>query len=175
VQGQAKGKRREGRQAQARFTARPAWKAAMRASISSRSVRPAGVVPARQAGDEGLEAVEAHLVEAAQLGDRLGMVVDAEVELAPVLVALDHERGGLLAALVAARRSPAARAASSRSASGRPGRHGRRRRWPRHLRPGKHVAGDAEVVVEEMAAPFDAASPVKATGLPRAGRMCSWR
>ncbi len=38
------------------------------------------IVAAGKAGDEGLEALEADGVEAAQLGHRLGVVVDAQVE-----------------------------------------------------------------------------------------------
>ena len=59
---------------------------------------------ARQAGDERLEALEALLVEAPQLGERLGVIVDAEVEERIVLGRVDQQRRGLLAALVAARR-----------------------------------------------------------------------
>ena len=50
------------------------------------------IVAAGQAGDEGLEALEALLVQAAQLVHRLLVVVDAEVEARVVLVAVDAQR-----------------------------------------------------------------------------------
>src|SRR5258706_6969094 len=59
---------------------------------------------AGQAGDERLVALQAHLVEAAQLGERLGMGVDTQVELRIVLVRMDAQRGGLPAPLCAAGR-----------------------------------------------------------------------
>ena len=83
------------------------------------------IAAARQAGDERLQALEALLVQAAQLAERLGVVVDAQVEARVVLVAVDAQRRRLLAALVAAgalaglhRRDQAfARAAGSRRAA----------------------------------------------------------
>ena len=151
--------------------ARAAWKRSMRASIS-RAVGHAGrVVAARQAGDEGLEALEALRVQAAQLGDRLGVVVDAQVELGIVLVAVDAQRRGLLAALVAAGRFAGAHRAraGARRAAGRRWRD-RPRRSPRDLRAGEHVAGDAEVVADAMAAPVDA---VARRCAPRRGRRAA--
>ena len=107
-----------------------------------------GVVAAGQAGDERLEALEADVVEAAQLGHRLGVVVDPEVELAPVLVAVDDERRGLLAALVAAgrlaRREGGEQPLGERQAPGVTVGGGA---GLDHLGPGKHVSGHAEVVV----------------------------
>jgi hypothetical protein len=44
------------------------------------------------------------LVEPAQLGDRLGMIVDANRKRRVLLGRVDEQRGRLLAALVAARR-----------------------------------------------------------------------
>src|SRR5665213_2615701 len=63
-----------------------------------------GAVAAGEAGDERLEALEAHVVEAAQFGDRLGMVVDAQIEARIVLGGMDAQCSRLLAALVAAGR-----------------------------------------------------------------------
>src|SRR5438270_799164 len=65
--------------------------------------RPAHRAPARPDSDQ-----------AAQLDDRLGVILDAQVadpvdslaRLAPCADALDHDRGGLLSALVATRSLP---------------------------------------------------------------------
>src|SRR5262245_1585312 len=58
----------------------------------------------RQAAPERLVALEALAVEARELRDRLGMVVDADVEERVVLGGADEQRRRLLAALVAAGR-----------------------------------------------------------------------
>ena len=47
-------------------------------------------------------ALAAHRFEALELGERIGMVVDAQVEVGPFLLAMDQKRRRLLAALVAA-------------------------------------------------------------------------
>ena len=73
------------------------------------------VVAAGQAGHERLAALQADLVEPLQFGDRIGMVVDPQVELQIVLVGLDAQRRRLLAALVAAGRF--ARSTCSRTSS----------------------------------------------------------
>ena len=57
-----------------------------------------------QAADEGLEALQAHVQEALQLGQRVGVVVHAQIERGIRLSALDAQRGRLFAALVAAGR-----------------------------------------------------------------------
>ena len=154
----------------------PAWKA-IDARLDLVAVDQAGrVVAAGQAGDERLEALEADVVEAAQLGHRLGVVVDADVELASVLVAVDDERRGLLAALVAAgrlaRREGGEQPLGERQASGVTVGGGA---GLEHLGPGEHVAGDAEVVVEEMAAPLDAALAGEGGRLAVRRSRCSWR
>ena len=86
------------------------------------------------------------------------MIVDAQVEARIVLVAVDAQRRGLLAALVAAgalagrHRGDQAlgeRLAGAPAANAADGR-------VEHVGPGEHVAGDAEVVVHAMAAPVDA-------------------
>ena len=61
-----------------------------------------GARRARQAGEERLIALEAHLVQAFQFGDRVRVIVDAEVEKRIDLGRVDQQRRGLLAALVAA-------------------------------------------------------------------------
>ena len=136
---------------------RSATNASTRRSISSRLEQADRIVAAGQAGDERLEALEALLVQAAQLGQRLFVVVDAEVEARVVLVAVDAQRRRLLAALVAAgalaglhRRD---QSLGERQA-GAGGIGGDRR--VEHVGAGEHVAGDAEVLVHAMAAPLDA-------------------
>ncbi len=115
------------------------------------------IVAAGQAGDERLEALEALFVQAAQLDDRLGVIVDAQVEARIVLVGMDAQRRGLLAALVAAgglaRGHRREQALGERLAGGGDERLGGRLQ---DGGAGEHVAGDAEVVVQLMAAPIDA-------------------
>ena len=65
-------------------------------------VHPGGVGPARQEGEEGLEDLLAHLVEAAELDERLGVIVDPKIEAGVGLRRVDAEGGRLLAALVPA-------------------------------------------------------------------------
>ena len=120
---------------------------------TARSVMPAGRARARQAGEERLEALEALFVQAAQLGERLGVIVDAQVEERILLGRVDQQRRRLLAALVAAgrlarlqrgqqplgerqrRRALVSRARSRRALAGpraccRRSRNRRRARWP---------------------------------------------
>ena len=137
---------------------RARWKRSMRASMSLRSVRPTpSWRPARQA-TKGWKRSRLTPVEAAQLEQRLGVVVDAEVELGMVLVAVDAQGRRLLAALVAAGRF--ARGHRRKQALGQR----QRRALPvgaggrfEHLGAGEHVAGDAEVVEQPVAARVDAA------------------
>src|SRR6266850_6511325 len=57
---------------------------------------------ARRAAHEGDEALVRLVVEAPELGERLGVVVDPEIDLGISLGGINEERRGLLAALVAA-------------------------------------------------------------------------
>ena len=99
----------------------------------------------------------AHLFEAREFGKRIGVVVDAQIELRPLVVAVDQERRRLLAALVAA--------------GGLAGSHRRdqplrewqvfardiaRGRIVQHPGAGQHVAGDREAGVLDVPAPVDA-------------------
>ena len=122
---------------------------------------------ARHAGEERLEALEALLVEAAQLGDRLGVVVDAQVEERIVLGRVDEERRRLLAALVAAR--GLARVERREQPLGerqRGVRLVRRGGLGDHLRAGEHVAGDRVAVARAMPAPVDARAAGVRRGAP---------
>ena len=115
------------------------------------------VMAAGQAGHEGLAALQADLVKPLQFSDGFGVVVDPQVELQMVLVGLDAQRGGLLAALVAA--GGFARGHRRQQALGQRQARGSKigvGRGCQHLRAGQHVAGDAETVEQLVAAPVDA-------------------
>ena len=105
-------------------------------------------------------AFAADLFQPRQFAQRIGMVVDAQIELGPFLVAMDQQRRRLLAALVAA--------------GGLAGMH--RRDQPlrerqfgvgdigfrgvvEHGGAGQHVAGNREAVALDMPAPVDAFAP----------------
>ena len=84
------------------------------AGVDGGAVGDAGrILARRQERAEMHPALAADRFEALEFGERIGMVVDAQVESRPFLVAMDQQRGRLLAALVAAGRF--ARAASPRS------------------------------------------------------------
>ncbi len=117
------------------------------------------------------------VIEAAQLEERLGMIVDAEIEPGILLAGMDQERCRLLAALVAARRLPGRQRANEPLGERLLGRGpvgGDRRRD--HLRSRQHVAGDREPVRDGVPAPIDA---VGAGMRRRCGRSTSitwsWR
>ena len=64
-------------------------------------------------------ALARHLLQAGELGEGIGMVVDAQVVEGVILAVVDQQRGGLLAALVAAGRLAARMAATRRRANAR--------------------------------------------------------
>ena len=120
--------------------------------------RAIGVLGGRKGPAEGQEARLGHLVEAAELRERFGMVVDPQIEAPVRLRSLDAECRRLLAPLVAARRLARV--------------HGREQ--PVHKReirvaciglagalddagPGEHVAGDAAPGALPVPRPVDAA------------------
>ena len=80
----------------------PRSPASMPASMVARSVIPAGFLRRRQELAEMHPALAADRFEPLELGKRIGMVVDAQVEVGPFLLAVDQKRRRLLAALVAA-------------------------------------------------------------------------
>jgi hypothetical protein len=71
--------------------------------VDDRAIGDAGrILARRQELAEMHPALAAHLFEAFELGKRIGVVVDAQIERRPFLLAVDHKRRRLLAALVAA-------------------------------------------------------------------------
>jgi len=69
----------------------------------ARSVIPARVLARGQERAEMHPALAAHLLEPFEFGQRIGVIVDAQVEIGPLLLAMNQQRRRLLAALVAAR------------------------------------------------------------------------
>ena len=117
-------------------------------------------------------------MQAAQLAQRIFMVVDAQVQRQIVFVAMDAQA-----------RPTACRACRRRRLRRRPSRPAGARpdvspgccanasavasitRWP-----GQHVAGHAETVAHQMPAPIDAGrTGERRSPRPRAGSTCSWR
>ena len=116
-----------------------------------------GVRARRQAGDERLEPLEALVEQAPQLRERVGVVVDAQVERRVALRRHDPQRRGLLAALVAAggftgvhRREQAFGERQLRVPAKRV------RRVLDDARTCEHVAGDGKPLVGDVTAPVDA-------------------
>jgi hypothetical protein len=95
-------------------------------------------------------------LEAGELGERIDVVVDAQVELRPWIVAVDHERCRLPAALVAA--GGLTRLHRGDQPDGKRqvgvGRIGRRH-VVEDARAGEHVAGNRKVFALAMSAPAD--------------------
>ena len=93
------------------------------------------VAAPRQEFAEVHPALAADLLQPLELGERIGVVVDAQVEVGVFLGRMDEQRGGLLAALVAARRlaRPACAAIRRRAKGSALARIGLRRRLD-HLR-----------------------------------------
>ena len=80
---------------------RPPW----RSRLDDGAVGDAGgIAAARQEPREVHEMLAAHRFEAFELGQRIGVVVDAQIEVGPCLLAVDDERRRLFAALIAAGR-----------------------------------------------------------------------
>ena len=124
------------------------------------------ILARRQELAEMRPALAAHRFQPRQLGERIGVVVDAQVEIGPFVLAVDQQRGRLLAALVAARRF------ARLHGGDQPARERQRRVGAiggggvvEHARPGQHVAGEREALARDVPAPIDA-------GLRRYGRRC---
>ena len=102
-------------------------------------------------------ALAGHLLQARQLGQRIGVVVDAQVVERIVLAVVDQQRRRLRAALVAAGRlaGPHGRQQAPREGQRALGLVGADR-LGQHGRPGQHVAGDGVGLAQLMAAPVDA-------------------
>src|SRR5438067_8036986 len=112
---------------------------------------------ARRAAHVGDEALVRLVVQAPELGERLRVIVDPQIELRIVFARVNHERRGLLAALVAARGfagfergdQPLGKWAATRGFV-------RMRGFTDHALVREHVAGDGIAVAGERAAPRDA-------------------
>ena len=116
------------------------------------------VASARQHAHEMHETLPAYAFEALKLGKRIGVIVDTQVEIRPFFFAANDERGGLLAAFVAAR----GLAGSHRSdQAARKGQRGifciGGRRILDDARAREHVAGNRKIVAGQVPAPIDAA------------------
>ena len=131
--------------------------AAIDASMVARSVIPAGFC---RVGRNLRKCTQRSLLTRSsrvELGEWIGMIVDAQIERGPFLAAIDQQRRRLLAALVAA--GSLARAHRRDQAL----REGQccvldisLRRLVQNLRARQHVAGDGEAVACNVAAPVDA-------------------
>ena len=80
----------------------PPSAASMPASMTARSVIPAGFSRVGRKWRKCTQRSRLTAFQPLQFGKRIGVVVDAQVELGPFLLAVDQQRGRLLAALVAA-------------------------------------------------------------------------
>ena len=116
-----------------------------------------GIATARQKPQEMHVALATDPFEPCQLGERLGMVVDPQIEIGPIFFALDQEGRRLFSPLVAARRL--ARRQRCDQAAGKRQRivvgvscGGR----VEHARVREHVAGDRERLARAMSAAFHA-------------------
>ena len=104
------------------------------------------------------ETLPAYAFEALKLGKRIGVIVNAQVEMRPFFLAANDQRGGLLAPFVAA--DCLARAHRSDQAA-RKGQRGvlciSGRGIRDHALVRQHVAGDGKIVAGQVAAPIDTA------------------
>src|SRR5258708_16236969 len=105
-------------------------------------------------------AVAAYLFEAFEVWQRIGVVVDAQVEMRPFVLAVDQKRRRLLAALVSAggfarshRRDQALREGQAFASDVGLGR------VVEDARAGQHVAGHRKTRSLELPAPVDAIAP----------------
>ncbi len=125
------------------------------ASISCVIEGAGRVLAGRHEGTEMRPALTAHGLEPLELLQGLGVVVDTQVELGIVLVAVDQERRRLLATLVATGRFAGLQGGdqAARQRQVVPLAHGARPSRRDHLGAGQHVAGDRHVLADPMAAP----------------------
>ena len=111
---------------------------------------------ARQAGDEGLKAFKADVVQTSQFAQRFSVVVNAQIEFRINLTRVNAQRSGLFAALVTAcsltRLHRGNESFSQRSSS-----HYNERlcRGIEHLWACQHVAGNAEIFKNLVTAPVN--------------------
>src|SRR5258708_16647849 len=100
------------------------------------------------------ETLAAHLFKALKIGKRIKVVVDAQIEIRPLLVTANHERRRLLSALVATSGLPGAHRGDQPTRKGERGiafiRCGRIFDNPR---AGEHVARNRDIVAGKLSAP----------------------
>ena len=93
------------------------------------------------------EKLAAHPFEALELGERIGMVIDAQIKVGPFLLTANHERSRVLAALVAAGRLTGTHRGDQPPWKGERGIAViSRGRVLDHSRSGEHVACNRDVV-----------------------------
>src|SRR6266446_8665758 len=118
------------------------------------------VAPARNESAEMNEMLAAHPLQPFELGERIGMIVDPQIEVGPLLLAMDQQCGRLLAALIAAGCLAGLHGGDQ---TAREGERARLRIGGRGLaedaRPRKHVAGKRAGLADKVAAPLDASRP----------------
>src|SRR4051812_15124737 len=126
--------------------------------LDARAIEHArGSCLARRAAHVRDEALVRLLVQAPELGERIRVVVDAQIELRIVFAGVNHERRRLLAALVAACRLAGFERGNQPLGKRTPGRL--LIRAPGFLQNKvvrEHVAGDGIAVARERAVPLDA-------------------
>ena len=133
---------------------------AISCSIKPRSVMPTGSRRFGRTAPERHPALPAYAFKPLEFGERFGVIVNAQVEIGPVFLAINQQRGRLLAALVAAGgfARPHRRDQPARKRQGRIGEIGCRG-VVEYARPRKHVAGDGKPVAMDMAVPLNAGRP----------------
>ena len=138
--------------------------------------RAVGVLGGRESAAEWQETRLRHLVEAAELRERFGMIVDPEIEAPVGLRSLDAERRRLLARLSPPAASPASMAASSRSTNGRSGLDAKASQvrsttsGPASMLPATDIPGTTRWPAQPTQP-----EPVNAAVRPWRSMRCSWR
>src|SRR5688572_1466824 len=114
---------------------------------------------ARAALEVGHEALVRLVVEPAQLGERIGVVVHAQIELRVLLGRVDEKRGRLLAALVAAGRLAGFERTDQSFGKVLPGSTIGARGLLDHALVGEHVPRNRKVLACDRARPIYASGP----------------
>ena len=118
---------------------------------------PDSVTAVRQESPEMHKAFAAHLFEPFELGERISVIVDAQVEVRPFLLTTNHQRGRLLSALVAASRLAGAQRGDQAARKRECGIHCvSRSRVLDDCSAEEHVARERNIVACKMPAPADA-------------------
>jgi hypothetical protein len=112
--------------------------------------------------------IAAHLLEALELGPRVGMIINPKIEGRVVLGRVDAKRCRLLATLVATGSLAGLQGPDQPAGKGQIGAFNiDTSRLGNHLRAGQHVAGHRKPLMDDMAAPGDAIGPgMRRNGAP---------